>query len=178
MATQPVGLTTLIVATLNLAIYHFQTFSVNSPLLDGHLFGGHAVRQFSRIRGGQQISRMDTVPAEVLAMVQGQGLGLDQRLGEGLGLGWCLWWHLGFGLRLGACLRVRLREGLDESLRFGRGLWGVGERFGIRRWGLGGLGVRLGLDVRRRFRLGWRRQLCEGFRESLRRLDASLLLAA
>lgn len=119
-----------------LTIYH-----LHSPLLDGHLFGGHVVRQWvSRLCGGQQISRIDTVPAEVLAVVQGQGLGLDQRLGEGLWFGWCLWRHLGFGLRLGGCLRVGLRERLHESLRFGLGLWGLSERFGVRWWGLGGLG--------------------------------------
>lgn len=118
------------------------------------------------------------MPAEVLAVVQGQGLGLDQRLGEGLGFGWCLWRHLGFGVRLEGCLRVRLRERLNESLRFGLGLWGLGERFGVRWRRLGGLGVRLDLDVGLRFKLGWRRLLCEGFRKSLRRLDVGLLLLA
>lgn len=155
------------------AIFHSQTFSCHSPLLDGHLFGGHAVRQkFSRLCGGQQISRMDAVPAEVLAVVR--GLGLDQRQGEGLGFGRCLWRHLGFGLRLGGCLRVRLRERLNESLRFWLCLWGLRERFGVRWWGLG---ERLGLDVGR-FGEGWRRLLCESFGKSLRRLDVGLLLAA
>lgn len=121
---------------------------------------------------------MDTVPAEVLAVVQGQGLGLDQCLGEGLGFGWCLWRHLRFGLRLGGCLGVRLRERLDKSLRFGLDLRRLIERFGIRWWGLGGLGVRLRLDVGRRFGLGCGRQLCQGFRKSLRRMDVGLLLAA
>lgn len=80
---------------------------------------------------------MDTVPAEVLAGVQRQGLGLDQGLGEGLGFGWCLRRHLRFGLRLGGRLRERLGEGLHESLSFGLGLRGLGERFGVSRWGLG-----------------------------------------
>lgn len=147
--------------------------SCHSPLLDGHLLGGHVVRQqFSRVCGGQQISRMDTVPVEVLAVVQGQGLGLDQRLGEGLGFGWGLRWHLGFGLR--SCLLVRFRERLHKSLRLGLGLWGLNERFGVCWRGLGG---RLGLDVGWRFGGCWRRLLCEGFRKSLRRLVVGLLLS-
>lgn len=87
---------------------------------------------------------MDAVLAEVLAVVQGQGLGLDQRLGERLRFGRCLWRHLGFGLSLGCCLRVGLWERLDKSLRFWLVLWGLSKRFGVCRWGLG---VRLVLDV-------------------------------
>lgn len=105
--------------------------------------------------------------AEVLDVVQGQGLGLDEQLGERLGFGWCLRRHLGFGLRLGCCLLVRLRERLDESLRFGLGLWRVSERFGICWWGL---------DVCQRFWLVWRRLLCERFRVGLRRLGGGFLL--
>ena len=110
------------------------------------------------------------MPAEVLAVVQGQGLGLDQRLGEGLGFGWCLRRHLGFGLRLRRrCLRVRLRERLHESLRFGLGVRGLGEGLGERRW-------RLRLDVGLRFGCCRWRLLCERFGESLRRLDGGVLL--
>ncbi len=128
-------------------IRHFHVISTScpSPLLDGHLFGGHVVRQqVSRLCGGQEISRMDTVPAKVLVVLQGQRLGLDQRLGEGLRFGWCLWRHLGFWLRLGNSLRIWLGESLDEFLRFGLGLWGLSEWLGVRGW-------RLGLGVRWRF---------------------------
>lgn len=87
---------------------------------------------------------MITVSAQVLDVFQGQGLGLDERLGQGLRFGGGLRRHLGFELRLRCCLLVRLRERLNESLRFGLGLWRVIERLGICWWGLG---VRLGLDV-------------------------------
>lgn len=122
-----------------------ETFSCHSPLLYGHLFAGHAVRQLvSGLCGGQQVPRMITVSAQVLDVFQGQGLGLDERLGQGLRFGGGLRRHLGFELRLRCCLLVRLREKLDESLRFGLGLWRVIERLGICWWGLG---VWLGLDV-------------------------------
>lgn len=103
---------------------------------------------------------MDAVAAEVLAVVQGKGLGLDQRLGEGLRFGWCLWRRLGFVLRLVGLLRVRFREGLDESLRFELALGGLAEGFGICRWGLD-VGRRLGLWwlLGAGFRKGWRRLL-------------------
>lgn len=151
-----------------------KTSSHSSPLLDGHLFGGHAVRQLiSRLCGGQQFPRMDTVPAEILDVVQGQGLGLDQCLGERLRFGWCLWRHLGFGVKLrSSLLGIWLRERLDESLRFELGLRGLGESLWIGWWGLG---VRLGLDV------GWRiecvvRLLWDRFGKSLKRLEDGLML--
>lgn len=93
--------------------------SQHSPLPDGHLLGGHSV---GYLLGGlcreQQISRVVAEPAEVLAVVRGQGLGLDELLGDGLGFGRCLRGCLGSGLRLGRCQQVRLRKSLGESLRF------------------------------------------------------------
>lgn len=69
-------------------------FSHHLPLLDGHLFGRHAVRQpVSRPCGRKQIPRMDTVPAEVLNVVQRQRLRLDQGLRERLRFGWWLRSH-------------------------------------------------------------------------------------
>lgn len=122
--------------------------SRHSPLLDGHLFGGHAVRRkVYGLGGGQQIGRMGTVPAEVLVGVQ--GLGKDRSLGE--------------ALRFGGRLQVGLRERLDESLRSGLRLRGLRGSSGVRR---------RGLTVGRRFGRCGRRLLGEGFGESLRRLQA------
>lgn len=119
------------------------------PLSDGHLLCRHAVRQcVSRLCRRQQVSR--AVSAEVLAVVQGQRLGLDQSLGKVLRFRGSLRRPLSFRLRL-----ERFGEWLDESLRLGLGLWGVSEKFGVSRWRLG---------------VGW------GFRKRLRRPDAVFLM--
>lgn len=65
----------------------------------------------------------------------------------GLGLEQCLREALRFGSRLWGRVQEGLGERLGEPLRSLLGLWGVGERFGVRRWGLGGLGVLLQVGV-------------------------------
>lgn len=143
-------------------------WSCCSPLLDGHLFGGHPVRQWvCRLCRGQQVSRGGALPAQVFPGLQGEGLGLKQCLREALRFGSSLWWRVQEGLVQRLC----------EPLRPLLGLWGVGERFGVRRWGLRGLGVLLQVGVCGRLGQGGRRLLEQGrFGQSFRRLGVRWLM--